>query len=130
MDTFYWEDKKIINVEDVEDNYKKVTYELNNYTTNSDGSKDIAETIIVPEWELRVVSTTALSDSSEARNSRGNYIADKLFEVLNDHNIRTDEISFIIQKMIGKLKESEDNAILKNFGVTKSSDVRLWNWTK
>lgn len=130
MDNFYWEDKKILNVEDVEDDYKKITFELTNYKENADGSKDVAETIVVPEWELRVVSTTEPSDSSEARNSRGNYIVEKLFEILNDHNIRTDEISFIIQKLIGKLKGEEENAILNNFGVTRSEDVRLWNWTK
>jgi len=124
----YYEDKKILNVDDIDDRTKRVTLELDPPIKNADGTEDVAEKITLMDWELQSVGTNVKSDASEGRNSRANYIVDKLWDLLLEHNVATTEISFILQKLLAKMSGVESKVWLNVLGVSEEKEVRLGHW--
>lgn len=82
----------------------------------------------VPEWELATVMTEEPSDAGEARNKRAIILVDEIYELLLNRKARVEEIGFVIQKLITKLKGTEESAINNMFGVADKNDIRLNIW--
>jgi hypothetical protein len=123
----FYEDKKILNVEELEDGNKRVEVEIEPIE-NEDGSKDVSEKFTIPGWELAAVATEEKSDSSDARNKRAIIVVDEIYKVIKEKNIRTCEISFVMQKLLAKLQGIEEQAINNCFGVDNKDEIRIGNW--
>ena len=122
----YFEDKKVVNFEDGVDGFKRVSYE-NGVDITTD--QPIVETIDVRDWEWEVNKNEDRSvDASEARNNRAIYVVDELYGVLKNLDVKTTEISYILQKLLGKVSGVESQAILNSFGKANEGDVRLSDW--
>lgn len=108
----YFEEKKIINVADgLEEKIKRITHEH--------GSFD------VPAWEYEAVKTEEVSNPSDGRNARGNYVAGEVLKLLRDLNVRVEETGFYFQKILTSLQDTEGVAILNAFGFYPSTAAEL-----
>ena len=127
-DKLYYEDKLILNVEDEENGYKRVTLELLEAKENVDGSKDVATKVSLMPWELENCAKQEKNSATDARNYRAIYLVDKIYDLLKEHDVSVDEIGFVVQKMLARLKGVEQQAILNCYGVSDPVDVRIGHW--
>lgn len=79
-------------------------------------------------WELNAVSTPHPSDASEGRNARAIVVVDALYELLKGLNVDTNEISYIAQKLMGKMQGVEAKAIMNAFGKSEEDITRIGDW--
>lgn len=129
MPKYYFEDKEIAEVKDSEvAGYKRITLLFPAPKTAPDGGTDLAENIDVPEWELEAVKTEIPTDASYSRNARAIVTVDAIYDVLKEKDIRVDELSFILQKLLGKCKGVEEQVRLNTLKVTQAEDVRISHW--
>lgn len=127
MDKLFYEDKIIDEVTEGEGMRRvKLSYEYP--IKNEDGSESTGEVIDLPAWELEACTTKEKSDASTSRNSRAIYIVDKMYEMMEQHNVRVDEISFIIQKFLTKMGGMEQKKMLELYKVSDKNEVRFSNW--
>jgi len=118
----YFEDKKLVKVEECEDRTKRVTVEAKNGTV---------ESFDVPNWEFEVNSSeTSPVDASDARNNRAIYVVDAIYDLFKGLDVKTADISYILQKLLSKVQGIEAQAILNSFGKADESDIRLSDWEK
>lgn len=99
----YFENKKIIEIVDgYKEGVKRIQLE--------DCSFEI------PEWEIIATQTEEVSNPSDGRNSRGNYVAEQILKLLKELDIRVEEAGFYLQKVVNSLQDTEGIAILNAFG--------------
>lgn len=120
----YYEDKKIIKAEDGDDRYKRITVEVG----KDENDNDILETFDVSAWEFEVNSSDTPIDPSDARNNRAIYVVDAIYELFKALDIKTTEISYIIQKLLSKVQGIESQATLNCFGKVDEGEIRISDW--
>lgn len=86
-----------------------------------DGAQDL------PSWEASACITNWPTDLTEIRNLRCIYIAEKIYEVFKELNVRVtqSEMQFLFQKMMTTMENLQKNAMLGAFGVSQEGDIRI-----
>lgn len=129
----YYGAHEIVNVED-EDGNKRVEVKFAEPIKYEDGSEDVGEKFTIPEWELNACTSNAPCPAqihlSELRNRRANYVVAKLIEILEQHDIRVEEVGFYQTKLIESMSQAEDEACLRALGATQKDEVRISHWAK
>jgi hypothetical protein len=118
MDKLFYEDKIIDEVTEGENGLRRVKLSYEYPIKNEDGTEDTGEVIDLPAWELEACTTKEKSDASTARNYRGVFIVDKIYEIMEQYNVRVDEVSFIMQKA----------KMLDLYKVNDKNEVRFSHW--
>lgn len=114
---FYYDKYKILDVTDLDEKYKSVKLEANEHGE--------FVYIILPEWEYLSVVTDEPSDATTVRNKRAIVITDKLYDILKDMDVRMEDISFVMNKLVTKLQGVEEDENNKRLGVDSRYDIRL-----
>ena len=131
---FYYGAHKIVNIEDIENGYKRVELLFETPKENPDGSKDIGEKFDIPAWELTVCASfepcSLLEHLGELRNRRTNYVVQKMLELFKELDVNIEEWPHYSQKLIWSMQANEEEAINKAFGVADKNDIRLSHWEK
>ena len=110
----YYEDKAILSIE----------HDDENVTMTFDGG----EVLTVKNWDFNATITTEKSDASEGRNRRAIVVVDAIYSLLKGMDVSINEIEFTMQKLKVKMQGTETAAILKCFGKTDFSEMRLSDW--
>jgi len=120
----YFEDKKLVEVEDVDGGEKRLTVDTG---VDADGNPTM-EKFNVPAWEYEVNSAEEPIDASSARNNRAIYVVDKIYDIFKSLDITVEDIGYICQKLIAKTQGIEEQARLNSFGKADAYDVRVSDW--
>lgn len=110
----FYEDKKIVSHDVSEEGVVKIETENDSFTVNS--------------WEFEVNKGEEAIDASEARNNRAIYVVDKIYDLIKDLNIPTEEIGFYLQKLMTRMQGVELAATMAAFGKKDGDIVRLKDW--
>lgn len=116
----YLDKFEILNVDDGIEGNKRVQIK----TGEEEGDNLIID---IPEWELAAVMTETPSDSSEVRNKSAIVVVDKIYDLLKEMNIRIEDVSYIIQKLLSKLSGIEEKKTNELLGVEDKYEVRIKN---
>ena len=114
---FYYENKKILEVTDLENSDKSVKLEIK--------ENEEFEYVVLPAWELAAVMTEQLSTASDSRNSRAIVITDLLYGVLKEKDVRLEDVSFVLNKLVSKLSGAEEDENNQRLGVKNKYEIRL-----
>lgn len=122
----YYGDKKVLEVELEEaTNTVRLTLELLEPIENEDGSKDVAEKISVPDWEYEAIISSEPTDATRVRNERSFHVVDKIYDLLKDLDVRTEDLAFIIQRFLAKVQGIEEQGLLNVYRTSDRGDVRI-----
>lgn len=126
----YFEDKKILNVEDAARiGFKRlhVSYEL---AAKEDGAEPevVEEKFDVPEWELTAVSSETKKDASYGRYMRELYVTQRLYNVLREMDVYVDEISVYIRRLLETCEVTENKAVAHYMGLENRREARIEHW--
>jgi len=124
--TLYYGKQKILSVEDdAKEGYKRVELELDPPVENKDGSKDVAEKISVPEWELTALTNEEPVDLTDQRNRRAFHVVKKMLELFLELDVRAEEVPYYLSRVVSSLNINEETAMLKLYGISSKDDLRL-----
>lgn len=121
----YFSDKKVINTEQEENGYTRLTLELPEPIELPDGGKEVAEKISIPEWEYLAGKSDQPTDDSYTRNMATIVVVDRLYDILKGMDVRTEDLSFIIQKFLQKVQGIEEQGLLNIYKVSDRRDIRI-----
>ena len=89
---------------------------------------DAIEVFDIPVWEAELLISENPVDPSEARNIRGIYVVDKIYDIFKDLNINVEEFGYYMQKLTAKMQGIESASIARAFGKEDQLDIRISDW--
>lgn len=142
----YYGAHEIVNVKEEENGFKRVeilfatpkpTGEFTE-VENEDGIMekvsidDLSERFSIPEWELTVCSSTVPCPEGEhltvLLNRRTIRIVGLLLDVIDNIDMRVEDFTPAVQRLLSSNQMKEENARLKAFKVTEAGEVRHSHW--
>ena len=107
-------------------------YEDQEIIEESEGFKEGIKRIVtveggfdLPQWEYDAVITEEKSDATSGRNNRAIPVARKIIDILEEMDVRVEEIGFYLQKVLQSLKQREGETVLRAFGFRPTNEVEM-----
>jgi len=133
--TMYYGAHEIVNVEDEPNGFKRVEVKFASpQPTEVEGAEDLGEKFSLTKWELEVCASTEACSEQEHHTfimaRRNIHVVGLLLDVMEKIDMRVEDFTPVIQRLLESNQIKEEKARLKAFGVSEASEIRHSHWDK